>query len=582
MKQNAISILPASVSDVLEQFKSLRQHYTGIWGSKVLWLALFTLLPLAIRFKSEVLGLTLSPATVVYAIYHAFGLRVWYIVNQIERHRDLFAAAEASKLLTRATTLHKRLVHPLSYLVITLLSVTFLLKVRFEFPGFGRPTPISERILRVLAPTLGIDRPSEPEPVPIDFVCRAEEQRRIQQPVPPNAPKQFASPWDLLPFYIESNASLFAHLQNIPPNGGQKEIIIVTGGAGSGKSYLKDSLLTTQHPVICDLRKDGYDRLWRNDVTPDAPDLVMDGRPLSTRPKLRDSRIFDLFALCASLGQTDPSVIILDSLDEIHSSDQTGILEKLEDQVFTSSGSLCVCIVLGRPESFHEYYNLPQKNLKRRANVHLFPLNGPRFFSFQDFDRVCNNYEHWQAPARIEAAKRSGLFEFCQARLFARLTIEHLGFKNYLLEVLNSNTSQSEYSVKTGVFDLIMSRNGTTHGRPNPHADAKDYELYRLALYAIAAKYHEVDKEGYFEVLNNDVCEFCARDKSTALVRPAQILNYSGLVELDPLYAAGLRYRFAPLWIHSYLIEAQNMRTIERHMFRTCDPTPPERTFGSR
>ena len=115
----------------------LRKEYTGIFGLKVFWLALLTLVPLLLPLKLSWLSLDVSISTGVYALYHALGIYIWAHVKHGLDLPDLHTAEEWLKW-RKLRGLHR----PLSYAVYALLVVTFLAKANFQFLGSHRfPLP---------------------------------------------------------------------------------------------------------------------------------------------------------------------------------------------------------------------------------------------------------------------------------------------------------------------------------------------------------------------------------------------------------------------------------------------------------
>jgi len=117
--------------DVPALYRALERHYSGVSGSKV-FLALFTLAPLVIGLKSELLGLRLSLATLVYVAYHGLGIYVWAGVYQLRHVESGFDEDERDAEIRKLGKLHQ-IVRPLGWVVIALLVLTALAKAELVF-----------------------------------------------------------------------------------------------------------------------------------------------------------------------------------------------------------------------------------------------------------------------------------------------------------------------------------------------------------------------------------------------------------------------------------------------------------------
>ena len=139
--QSLISEIQESGAYVLPVTEAeLMQHYTGIFGAKVFWLAILTLAPILISLKLPSVGIHLSPAALVYAAYHGTGIYIWARVRQLSllgnapgvKHDSLIICGRLDWIVSK-----------LAWLVVALLALTFLAKMQVHFYG-SHSVPLPE------------------------------------------------------------------------------------------------------------------------------------------------------------------------------------------------------------------------------------------------------------------------------------------------------------------------------------------------------------------------------------------------------------------------------------------------------
>ena len=124
----------------------LLRRYSGIWGAKVFWLALFTLVPLLAQLKivgavenpSETY-IKMSVATLVYVIYHSLGIYNFISLSHFKKTPSDYGKEETASLITHCWRIDIA-VRVLAPIVAILLVVTFLLYSKFHW-GADRYTP---------------------------------------------------------------------------------------------------------------------------------------------------------------------------------------------------------------------------------------------------------------------------------------------------------------------------------------------------------------------------------------------------------------------------------------------------------
>lgn len=117
----------SATDEDLKQF--LLKAYTGVWGAKIFWLGIVTLLPVLLALKVHAIQLKLSFAALLYVFYHGIGIYIWMEVRQaLNVYR---ATRNAWSRLYSIGRFH----HIIGYIVAILLIVTFIARINVEFYG---------------------------------------------------------------------------------------------------------------------------------------------------------------------------------------------------------------------------------------------------------------------------------------------------------------------------------------------------------------------------------------------------------------------------------------------------------------
>lgn len=130
--------------------KALRLSYSGIWGSKVIWLAAFTFAPLLIGLKVPGLRIHFGIATLIYASYHALGAMNWLRLRQLTQDPDAFSEQQQESLWQNISQRH-RIATPLSYIVLTLLVLTVIAKIDIEIGDSSRSICLPQPLYSLIA-----------------------------------------------------------------------------------------------------------------------------------------------------------------------------------------------------------------------------------------------------------------------------------------------------------------------------------------------------------------------------------------------------------------------------------------------
>lgn len=125
IEDQGVSVLPVTEAN-------LKHQYTGLLGAKVLWLAIFTLLPVLVTLKVPKLGIHASPASLVFTLYHLLGIYIWINVQQIKVSEK---AAEIRRNSVKLCNRLHALVSVLVWIVFLLLALTYFVKLQVGFFG---------------------------------------------------------------------------------------------------------------------------------------------------------------------------------------------------------------------------------------------------------------------------------------------------------------------------------------------------------------------------------------------------------------------------------------------------------------
>lgn len=147
--------------------QKLKKSYTGVWGAKVFWLAMLTILPVLVNFKIHYFHLRLSFATILYIVYHGIGWYIWAEVHQTIKLSD-DDVGEWLKIYS-----FSRYHHVIGWAVSVLLVMTFFARVNLEFYGSHHLT-LPEWIYEILGVHPEDKEISQREPIRINASLRPE------------------------------------------------------------------------------------------------------------------------------------------------------------------------------------------------------------------------------------------------------------------------------------------------------------------------------------------------------------------------------------------------------------------------
>jgi hypothetical protein len=250
------------------------------------------------------------------------------------------------------------------------------------------------------------------------------------------------------------------------------------------------------------------------------------------------------------------AILIIDSLDEIAPDSALSLLKNIATEIKLGNGlpDYFHVFAFGRPEGFVPYYR-DSHPIKKPI---IFELTPPMYRTKADlkvvaeFSRKYNNRRPEDLDALVGlAAEHPFIFESIHLLSMVSDLIKNSA------ERFRAERS-SENVIKELLLDQMLERNSRSHNRPT-HKDLN----YMHILEEIASKYTNVDKNGFFTVLNNDeVVLYKDEGRSGVPLRynVALTLSRSGVAYLNPTDWGTSQFRFLPSWLHEYLVSSRNTR----------------------
>ena len=410
---------------------------------------------------------------------------------------------------------------------------------------------------------------------------------------------------ELVEYYWDANPKLQLELNSAKgkfnrSEGDRKLMTLVAGPAGVGKTFIKRG--------VCDGLPDEV--LWKFD----ARELFReyrDGGFAEHKADLHDgSTVFNQLLALTHAGRqrfrrqvltSEASLIVVDSLDEIHPRDYVFVLETLEKLVHRSEQEFAHVVVFGRPFCFDAYWRQRDQR-ENRDFVHGFMLRKPEFRTTGDIQVSNWNFDLWKFELRRQSAGQQQRLSFsdyqdwcnrgflCDGKFSdvvfdanQHMTVEARAMLNrciaeeptvaavisnlaangmvreILLEQLNSGRSFDEQRFMEDFLTRWLMRDTKSDDRPS-QMKPEYLDVYLNLLETVAVKYSgSVQADGSFAIANaeNVEVEF---NGSGLTVSVTSLLNRSGLVTAEPFGEATGRVRFEPLWLHRFLISRHARR----------------------
>ena len=351
-----------------------------------------------------------------------------------------------------------------------------------------------------------------------------------------DAPARFDG---LLDYFQDANPAFFDHIRDLVEQqaAGQAHIAMtcVAGTSGVGKSYVIANLPFAEGTASKPIK---LARLF----TETRPDLQsLDGQVIFNRLPWAPS--FDLAQVIAEQQTEDKAFILLDDLDEIHPDNAMLVLQSVQDFIHRQSQSFMHVFIFGRPEAFWPW-------LTRYPQTPVQILIGPDWQTTGDLAFCCHNYYGYKysqpAPDEVITTFQRHLEQYP----FLRDTIRPLSGGNFVIK--QSQTFKSKAQLQQALFQDLLTRNTESHGRPGSE-DARYITLLQQAVVFLQQHYRYQDEQGFFDVDPNDQVNFIDEQGTCHAVALMDLLDRSGLVNMDLTRLDQARYSFEPLWVQEYL-----------------------------
>ena len=369
-------------------------------------------------------------------------------------------------------------------------------------------------------------------------------------------------------FYLDANPELATRLRfleawiarGLKHHGATH--LIAPGGAG--KSFLFGSF-----------SKRMADQIYKVDLSklagkPVAMRQVIDLRPLQTADAELSSTmtafgkpgdppdrqtcppLTELFkAVGADLIGKPRPILLIDSLDEIHPLSALSVLQRVEQHLREEekrqpTGFVHV-LIFGRPEAFITYY---RKQPPRRAD--LIEMKFPNYQSMKDLEVAVESSRAFYKRSPVDAA---AVLSLAKKHRFIIESVHFLHLQGALVNGSGAEFAEQRADgrrMKSVLIQKTLERNRAVMNRPT-----LEQEWQAHLLEAIAARYTDVDTDGYFTVEPADSVEIACKVKGEMVKRAFNVVNVldrSGLIYLDPTDLKKSRYRFVPSWVHEHLV----------------------------
>jgi hypothetical protein len=364
----------------------------------------------------------------------------------------------------------------------------------------------------------------------------------------------------------------------------------IWGAPGVGKSFVSRNRLYEGFPGESCLVKlgdlFGDDSNLLNFEVIKKPDLVtVDGLlAFDNLPTVAETRNYDLDSLLdASDCRQEESLvplIIVDDIDEIHTETSNIVLRSLDRLLLDSDPStepFLQVMVLGRTEGFGPWYQDPKRNEDISPYLSTYWLNGPEYQTTGDIEFLAASQnaftrgaESWDEMTRDGRANTfiEGYVRAVSRHPMLTYSIRTLAVATMITDRAVTNPDDTEYELKSFLFDELLRRAASVHSRP-PASDKQ----YRRLLEEIAVKYaaaDQIDEAGFFNVAATDTVPLFQEDQPIGEVFVRDVLDHSGIAMLEPASHSTARYRFEPVWVHAHLVELRNQRLSPDHAYRSC------------
>ena len=431
-------------------------------------------------------------------------------------------------------------------------------------------------------------------------LSRIEE--RLQPSVLHDGPRKYSS---LSDYYWASNQELRRHVDGLIEaflDGRHQHcrgLTLVAGTAGVGKTFIKSGLFRSSSKELqvkkFDIR-DWYVEFIEKGLAEYQADIVTADHPMCQLLKLTGE---GRSAFVDRLASIEQDFLLVDSLDEVHPDDYAFVLDALQNCAAKERSVLGHVFVFGRPLAFREYWNRCCKG-SPLVGHHCFVLSPPSFRSTGDLMVSSWNYHCWKYKLREQEATgeyrelplsryeewredgfqhgpaydgvtsadnhsmrsdvQDTLDQWAREYPCVSSVLGNLAGNSMVREIVEESVLKdqpfSEKRFKEEFFAKWLERDTLSGDRPS-RLKPRDLEVYVKLLESVALQYAETavkSGDGFFSVAPDDEA-VTYHDGREVRVSVERLLNRSGLVNLDAQQPGDAKYRFEPVWFHSWLIQ---------------------------
>ena len=367
-----------------------------------------------------------------------------------------------------------------------------------------------------------------------------DSERYLEQPARYN---------DLIDYFYEVNPELLRLFKNAD------DITFVIGPAGCGKSYLLRELLPNEedHVNLKTIRlthtyeKDCKRSQLKNSTSEHSIEFC-------ALPHPSDIKNVEELLRRVTRNPSKTNVLFIDDCDEFHPKAITELIVSINTYL-AAHPNTWKFVLFGRHEAFIDYLTDP-----RREDAACLPiyLADPLFTTTGDVKMRVANYITWQ-KSHIDSALVCGrILNASDDNIYCFMKHEFrtLQAGNFIIEALAKEDYYHNLNkLKETLFNAYFDRSKKTHARA-----LQDATLYKALLRKVAFDYMDkVDDSGFFEISDNQnetKVKICRDNKQVTIsVSTKDLLEFSGLIDMENISHQNPRYRFYPFWIHRYLIE---------------------------
>ena len=334
--------------------------------------------------------------------------------------------------------------------------------------------------------------------------------------------------------------------------------IFIYGGAGIGKSAVAKHLANADSTIAIDLSELRY-RSASNKVHPKTnliPELKIGEKTISKmadlKPQEKKKSFLELMSDIARQPIDRYTSIIIDGLDELHPNSSTHILEKALDYINTNDSSQNI-IFVGRGEAFLGYIRTyGDKAIHEAIEVKPIILNSSYLIRW-----FINDYLIYETKDIINVSEERLTEEILE--LYSEQSIiKHFFQTTEPMNILIRNRRYFNLNEWSAIlYSDLRRRNKKTHNRPSDIETIESAILYDLALKQAA-------RHLKFERRNDDNATMTALVKETDYifishqdkcipVKISNILNFSGVANLNPFNQNQLEYTFNPIILQDFI-----------------------------